>query len=164
MRIIISNAYPEDLSLTFVRMKAMAPLSQASPSASRIVIASCSEGLGFHGLYPFMNAPWLHQYEMLAHRVAANLNQPRRLATRAAAMAAGRIRARLPGDRPNALRPPTWLYCPSDEALATLPAEVPDLRISSSWQEVVEGVTLEQNHDAALRTFVYTAAPLQWLG
>ena len=164
VRIVISNAYPGDLSLTFTQMKAMAPLSKAPPSASRIVIASCSEGLGFHGLFPFMNAPWLHGYEMLHLRLAANLNQPRRLATKAAAMAVRRIRARLPGDLGASPRRPTWLYCPSDEALATLPAEVPGFRISSSWQEVVAAVTLEQNHDAVLRTFVYTAAPLQWLG
>src|SRR5216683_1120545 len=30
------------------------------PVASRIAIAACSEGLGYHGLFPFLNAPRFH--------------------------------------------------------------------------------------------------------
>jgi nickel-dependent lactate racemase len=162
VRIVISNAYPGDLSLTFVQMKGMVPLSFAPPSASRIVIASCSEGLGFHGLFPFMNAPRFHRFEMLRHRVAANLNQPRRLATRGASKVARKIRSR-PGRSQPAMSRPVWLYCPSGQALATLPSEVPGFRMTSSWSEIVAGVTREQNNESPLPTWVYTAAPLQWL-
>jgi hypothetical protein len=163
VRVVISNAYPGDLSLTFVQMKAMVPLSLAPPSASRIVIASCDEGLGFHGLFPFMNAPRFHRYRMLPHRVAANLGQPRRLATKGATKVARRIRTRLVRSQPATSGNPAWLYCPSGQSLAALPPEVPGFRMTSSWSEIVDGVTQEQD-DATLRTFVYTAAPIQWLG
>jgi nickel-dependent lactate racemase len=164
VRVAISNAYPGDLSLTFVQMKGMVPLSLAPPSASRIVIASCNEGLGFHGLFPFMNAPPLHRYKMLRHRVAANRNQPRQLATKGATKVAQRVRTRLARSQPATRRNPAWLYCASDESVAALPADVPGFHMTSSWSEIVEGVTREQNHEAPLRTFVYTAAPIQWLG
>lgn len=161
-RIVVSNAYPGDLSLTFVQMKGYVPLSLAPPTASRIVIGSCSEGLGFHGLFPFMNAPRFHRYAMIRHRVAANINQPRRLATKGVSKVARKARSRLAGSRPTTTQHPTWLYCPSEEALAALPSPVPGLRISASWSEIVDGVSREQNGDSPLRTLVYTAAPLQW--
>src|SRR5438067_8417039 len=66
--VVISNAYPGDLSLTFLRMKGIAPLKIAPPRASRIAIASLDEGLGFHGLFPFMNAPRHHRQRMLVVR------------------------------------------------------------------------------------------------
>jgi len=40
--VVISNAYPNDVSLTFVRMKGIGPLARAPLGASRIAIASCS--------------------------------------------------------------------------------------------------------------------------
>src|SRR5918911_1191800 len=78
--VIISNAYPNDLSLTFVRMKGMAPLTRAPCGASRIAIASCAEGLGFHGLFPFMNAPRFHRQRMRAVRGSVLLSKPGLLA------------------------------------------------------------------------------------
>lgn len=162
VRIVISNAYPEDLSLTFLRMKGTVPLRLAPPGASRIVVASCSEGLGFHGLYPFLNTPRFHQQRMLLYRVAANVNKPRRFATKVAARL-GRGPVPSHGQGRAASRHPTWLYCPSPESLATLPCPIPGFRATSSWTAVLEGVAAEQNHQSPLRTSVYTAAPLQWL-
>jgi hypothetical protein len=164
VRIVISNAYPSDLSLTFVRMKGMVPLAFAPEGASRIVVASCIEGLGYHGLFPFTNGPRFHEQRMLRLRIAANLNKPRRLVKKSASRLALRpipLRRRVE-QRSVPSRHPTWLYCPSG-SLATLPSEIPGFRMTSSWSEVVDGVTGEQNDDAPLRTFVYTAAPLQWL-
>jgi nickel-dependent lactate racemase len=163
-RIVISNAYPNDLSLTFARMKGTVPLTVAPTGASRIVVASCEEGLGFHGLFPFMNAPRFHRYRMLQRRIAANLNNPRRLVQKGATRLAGRIPIRR-GERSVASRDrhPTWLYCPSPDALANLPPSIPGIRATSSWSEVVDGVNGEQNDDSPLRTLVYAAAPLQWL-
>ena len=42
--VVISNAYPADLSLTFARMKAFHLLNAAPLHASKIAIASCSRG------------------------------------------------------------------------------------------------------------------------
>ena len=163
VRIVISNAYPSDLSLTFVRMKGTVPLAFAPNGASRIVVASCNEGLGFHGLFPFMNAPRFHRQRMLRRRIAANLNKPRRLVEKGATRLLRVPTRGRRGQRSAASEHPTWLYCPSPEALATLPPEIPGFRMTSSWPEIVAGVTGEQNDDSPLRTFVYAAAPLQWL-
>jgi lactate racemase len=165
VRIVISNAYPSDLSLTFARMKGMVPLSLAPHGASRIVVASCIEGLGFHGLFPFMNGPRFHRQRMLRRRIAANLNKPQRLAKKGASrLALTRIPTRRRLEQPSAPSGhPTWLYCPSPGSLARLPPRVPGFRMTSSWWEIVDGVTAEQNYESPLRTSVYTAAPLQWL-
>jgi nickel-dependent lactate racemase len=163
--VVISNAYPNDLSLTFVRMKGMFPLGLAPPGASRIVVASCIEGLGFHGLFPFMNAPRFHRPRMLAYRLAANRNKPRRVASKVSSRLARQLRGHDDG-RPDAHGSPahpTWLYCPSDAALARLPATIPGIRATSSWSAIVDAVGAEQDHAAPLRAAVYTAAPLQWL-
>jgi len=163
VRLVISNAYPNDLSLTFVRMKGMAPLAAAPRGASRVVVASCSEGLGFHGLFPFMNAPRFHRHRMLRRRVAANLHQPARLAQKVAARLARRIRTGLhPGNGADSEGLPIWLYCPSATAAALLPSEIPGIRVTSSWSEIISAVTAEQHQDPSLRTVVYNAAPLQW--
>jgi nickel-dependent lactate racemase len=165
-RVVISNAYPSDLSLTFVRMKGTVPLASAPSGASKVVVASCSEGLGYHGLFPFMNAPRFHRQRMLRLRVSANLTKPRRLVTKGAARLMRAVptpRARGPHASDESGHP-TWLYCPSPEALAMLPSSIPGFRATSSWSEVVEGVAEEQRHESPLRTSVYAAAPLQWLG
>jgi lactate racemase len=163
VRIVISNAYPIDLSLTFVRMKGMAPLAAAAPDASSIVVASCSEGLGFHGLFPFMNAPRFHHQRMLRRRVLANLHHPRRFANKVAIRLVRRIRSAPRTESGEEGRAnPIWLYCPSPTAVALLPSEIPGIRVTSSWSEVISAVNTEQDHDAALRTYVYNAAPLQW--
>src|SRR5205085_6823940 len=122
------------------------PLSFTPPGASRIVVASCDEGLGYHGLFPFMNAPPSHRRAMLQLRVAASLNKPGRLLSKGTRRLV-RMTAR---SRPSSASPghPTWLFCPSREALDKLPATVPGYRMTSSWSEVVEGVSAEQNHDS----------------
>ena len=161
-RIVISNAYPNDLSLTFVQMKGMAPLAVAPRGASRIVVASCPEGLGFHGLFPFMNAPRFHRVQMLRRRIAANLHEPRAFAGKLLRRLTGRRRGRRSGDGSDAPRLPIWLYCPSSEAVASLPSDIPGIRTSSSWSQIVRAVNAEQGSEGRLRTIVYDAAPLQW--
>ena len=74
--VVISNAYPADLSLTFAQMKAFHLLNAASLDASRIAIASCSEGLGFHALFPFMNAAKYHRQRMMVMHGRMLLGEP----------------------------------------------------------------------------------------
>ena len=59
--VVISNTYPNDLSLTFARMKGFVPLRDCKSKASRIAIASCNEGLGLHNIWPFVNVPPFHK-------------------------------------------------------------------------------------------------------
>jgi nickel-dependent lactate racemase len=156
--VVIANAYPNDLSLTFARMKGMDPLWHAPLGATRIAIASCSEGLGFHGLFPFLNAPRYHRQRMMVLRARVLLARPRLLAQKVY-----RFLSRRREGRP-AVRNPIWLYRPAAVKGPGVPAEVPGIRVTSSWDEIIEAVRREQSGRDALRATVYSCAPLQWLG
>jgi len=155
--VVISNAYPNDLSLTFVRMKGIAPLARAPLGASRIAIASCSEGLGFHGLLPFLNAPRYHGVRMMAIRARVLLARPRLLAQKIYRRLTRRHGAGPTGHKP------IWLYRPDVANAARLPAEIPGMRVTSSWDEIVESVSREQGGRRVLRALLYSCAPLQCL-
>ena len=157
--VIISNAYPNDLSLTFVRMKGIAPLNCAPRGASRIAIASCAEGLGFHGLFPFMNAPRFHRQRMRAVRTSVLLSKPGLLAQKVRGHLAHPFGAR----RESSAAHPIWLYCPDPTHAASLPAAISGMHVTSSWDEIVEAVRREQGGRTALRVLVYRCAALQWL-
>lgn len=160
--VVVANAYPTDTSLTFVRMKGMVPLSLAPPNASRVVIASCSEGLGFHGLSPFLNAPRHHRWNSAVLRGSVLLGHPGALARKARARVMRRV-SRLTSGRPAGHDNPVWMYRPPVADAPALPATVPGMRVTSSWEDVVEAVTREHGGRPDLRVLVYGCAPLQWL-
>jgi nickel-dependent lactate racemase len=162
--VVISNAYPSDLSLTFAQMKAFHLLDAAPLHASRIAIASCSEGLGFHALFPFMNAPKYHRQRMMAMRARMLLGEPDVLARKVLARLARQLDFRRGESVPAR---PIWLFRPGGDGtvhLPPLPAKIPGIRVTSSWDEVVEGVSHEQGDRSALRVVVYGCASMQWLG
>jgi nickel-dependent lactate racemase len=154
-RVVISNAYPMDLSLTFARMKGMLPLRHATPDSSRIAIASCVEGQGVHGLYPYMNAPSDHRRRTLSVRLPIEARRPRSVARKLA----GRLSRRMASEPQ---RKPIWLYCTDGDRLDSLVMAPGEFRATSSWDEVVDGVTREQGGDE-VEAVVYQCAPLQWL-
>jgi nickel-dependent lactate racemase len=154
-RVVISNAYPIDLSLTFARMKGMLPLRHTAPDASRIAIAACAEGQGVHGLYPYMNAPRNHRRRILSVRLPIEVRRPRSVARRLA----GRLSRKVAAEPE---RKPIWLYCPDAAKLHSLRIDPGEFRATSSWDEVVEGVTDEQGYEE-VEAVVYPCAPLQWL-
>jgi nickel-dependent lactate racemase len=161
--VVIANAYPIDVSLTFAHSMGMAPLSRAAPGASRVLLASCPEGLGHHGLFPFANGPrferQIHQLrrlsvirpaqvpDMLA-REAERLLAPRRPA--AGAQAVG-----LPAH-------PTWLHVPGAQP-GMFPDEIPGLRLEPVWTDVLQALRREQAGRTPVRVRVYPCASLQWL-
>src|SRR4051794_25650761 len=69
--VVISNAYPIDVSLTFMRSKGIIPLLHAAPGASRVLVSACPEGLGHHGLFPFVPNPGRWRYRHMARRARA---------------------------------------------------------------------------------------------
>jgi hypothetical protein len=103
-------------------MKGMDPLWRAPLGATRIAIASCQEGLGFHGLFPFLNAPRYHRQRMLALRARVLLARPRLLAQKVY-----RLLSRRRGQRP-AARHPIWLYRPAAAPGPSLPAAIPGIQ------------------------------------
>jgi nickel-dependent lactate racemase len=155
--VVVSNTYPNDGSLTFARMKGMAPLDAwAPPGATRIAIAACTEGMGRHNLFPlakFPDAVWL-----------------RALARRASAMKFGDVgkkvarriaRSVRPGTPGTGQRPPIWLYCTgsADKSFRS----VSNMRIACSWDCILQSIGREQGNKKRLKVFVYPCAPLQFL-
>lgn len=169
--VVVSNAYPMDVSLTFMRSKGVIPLRHAAPRASRVVVAACPEGIGHHGLYPFMNGPPLPRLRHMARLVAA---RPREvpvkgvqvLRSRVAAKARGRSAGARPdtpgGERPPAAPPQTLLYAPG-AGPGDLPETIPGMRPVYDWEEILRQIDREQAGKARLRAVVYPCAPLQVL-
>ncbi len=179
--VVIVNAYPMDVSLTFTRSKGMAPLYQAPPGASRVLVSACPEGLGYHGLFPFLNGPRfereVHQLRRLSViRPSALPGKMVRRADRAARAGLARLRqsgagvtadvAALDGDVPPGHRHPIWFHPPGARPRG-LPEAIPGLRLEFDWPEVLRGLQTEQAARDNVRALVYPCAPLtclQWLG
>ena len=156
--VVIANAYPSDLSLTFVRMKGMQPVTAARAGASRVVIAACSEGTGFHGLFPMMSPSRRHRRRLAALKARVLVRKPKRLVPKVLRSVSRRLARRGPvvGRSP-------WLFRPATGNAGSLPSHVAGINVTSSWEEVVDAVNREQG-DRLLRVVVYPCASLQWLG
>jgi nickel-dependent lactate racemase len=162
--VVVSNAYPSDISLTFMRSKGMLPLFQAGPNASRIVIAQCPEGIGDHGLFPFMNVPRLQRQIHLARRISV-MNRaeiPRAILQHVLPKLPAAVRPRPTHASPGTMRLPIWLY-PAQRSAGALPASIPEVRTLYAWSEVLAQVRSEQRTRTTLRVLVYPCAPLQVL-
>ena len=105
--VVVSNTYPNDVSLTFARTKGMAPLhAWATPHATRIAVAACTEGLGRHNLFPLANFPDPVWFRAVAQRASVMrfADVGKKLARRIA-------RPVRPQTAERRQRPPIWLYC-----------------------------------------------------
>jgi nickel-dependent lactate racemase len=176
--VVIVNAYPMDVSLTFTRSKGMAPLYQAAPGASRVLVAACPEGLGYHGLFPFLNGPrferQLHQLRRLS--VVRPAAVPGKLARRASRLVRSCIRrggglapAPVASSQPPAGRTgprhPVHFHAP--DAGADLPDHIPGLLREPGWDEVLRALRSEQAGKDRVHVLVYPCAALhclQWQG
>jgi lactate racemase len=158
--VVISNAYPIDVSLTFMRSKGVIPLLYAAPRASRIMISACSEGVGHHALFPFMNLPRFAREKHVA-RVARNAPGalPRKIIGRMARTIRPRRRREHGSSSALERRNPIWLYPPGRQA-GSLPSEIPGMNALFSWREVLEQVMVEQGRQRDLEVIVYPCAPL----
>jgi hypothetical protein len=168
--VVISNAYPIDVSLTFMRSKGMIPLVHAAPSASRILVSACPEGVGHHGLFPIVPSASRYRYRHMARRARARpAALPAKLARRAA-RSARLLHASPPGsgapapdgDATAPIEFPVWLYAPETEPGA-LPINLPGMTALYSWEEILRRVADEQAGRDRIRVAVYPCAPLQVL-
>jgi nickel-dependent lactate racemase len=168
--VVISNAYPMDISLTFMRSKGVIPLLHARPGASRVVVAACSEGVGHHGLFPFVNGPRFHRQRHLARIVATTPSavplKGRRVAVRGLQSIARRINPAVTsiGSRQQVASPtnPIWLYVPMRPSSA-LPASLPGMTALYEWDDTIERIRQEQGDGRPLKVAVYPCSPLQVL-
>jgi lactate racemase len=158
--VVVANAYPIDLSLTFAH-KSMAPLLYASPSATKVLVSACSEGVGFHKIFAYVAEG---RFERLRRSGRVSWYMPRIVPAKAVARlrrkgkrmlsAARRRGADTSGKR-------IWLY-PPGRARSTLPPNIPDLAPLYSWDEVLEQISKDHASDS-LRVVVYPCAALQVL-
>lgn len=154
--VVVANAYPSDVSLTFVHSKGIIPLTRARAGASRICVAACPEGVGRHGLFPFADVPRLQRERHLLRKVRARPAD-------AAAAAARRIRARLRGRPAHApASHPVLLYLPEGRP-SSFPRTVPGMTVLTDWGDVLARVAQEQCGAGELDVAVYPCAPLQVL-
>jgi nickel-dependent lactate racemase len=164
--VVVANAYPMDVSLTFVHSKGMIPIFRSAPAASRVVIAGCSEGIGQHGLFPFMNVPRFQRERHLARRLSVmKLNAvPAAVVGRVVPRIRDAVRRRSPMElEPSAEQQRrTWLYPPGRQTGA-LPAEIPGLSAIYQWSELLARIQREQARIPSPQVFVYACAPLQVL-
>ena len=171
--VVISNAFPNDLSLTFVHMKGVYPLRQAASSASRIVVAACSEGEGFHGVYPIVRMPKFHEQRDRVRRIT--LMAPAEIVGKIAGKIAGKLgsasakrspaglaHASVQSPTPAKPKNPIWLYL-TRKPVRKMPSPVRGIRVMESWSEIVGQIQKEQGGRSPLRVFVYPCAPLQIL-
>lgn len=155
--VVISNTYPNDLSLTFARMKGFVPLTNCRSGVSRIAVASCNEGVGFHNIWPFVNVPRMHKLKHFA-RVLSVLPFEE-VKTKAFRVLKGKLSAKTP-ERSDPLHP-VWLYKTGNHAV--LPENIPGMRLATDWQQITEAVTREQGDRRNLKVAVYPCAFLQVL-
>lgn len=166
--VVISNAYPNDCSLTFARMKGFLPLKHCRPGASRIAIAACSEGLGLHNIWPFVNVPPHHRLKHRFRRLsvltfkeilAKGFHAARRLLS---SLYQNRFDRHAPETGEYKPASPVWLYQAGTSEI-NLPADVPGIRITSDWQKIVVAVQQEQSKRGRIKVLVYPCAFLQLL-
>ncbi len=162
--VVISNAYPNDLSLTFVRMKGMAPLRYCRAGASRVAIASCCEGVGEHGLFPLI-VPRFHRARSIFRQLS--VLRPTEIRQKVA----GRLKqqwattfARRGKRRPTISRSksnnPILLYRPGSSC-ESLPLYIRGIRVTCSWSDVLQTIQKEQGGRKNLKVLIYPCAPLQ---
>jgi nickel-dependent lactate racemase len=152
--VVISNAYPSDLSLTVVLQKGTAPLQYAAAHASRIVIACCSDGVGKHGLFPVIKPPGFAAVQFVRR---LSVIEPHEFVQ----AIARRLRRRSPA-RSTESRNPILLYRPLKH-LEDLPKNIPGFRVLDSWSDVLAAIEREQGAGKRLKVFLYPCAPLQSL-
>ena len=162
--VVISNAYPMDVSLTFARSKGIIPLLHGRPTATKVMVAGCPEGVGHHGLFPFMDAPrFHHQRALLRTLVWRPRDVPRKVARKArTAMRSISAQHRAGNGGPGAgglpqAAHPIWLVGAGQQ----LPAQIPGIRTLGSWEEVPRRALEEQGEHRPLSVAVYPCATLQ---
>jgi Lactate racemase N-terminal domain len=166
--VVISNAYPMDLSLTMMHIKGVIPLLHAKPGASRLLVAACPEGVGYHDLFPFIGGPRLRRQRNWARSAIA---RPRAVPRRAAGKLWRRIeRARrrraeastTSGFQAGPDTNPIWLYAPGEDT-SRIPAKIPGMTLCETWENVVQAIIREQGARTALNVLIYPSAPLHVL-
>ena len=167
--VIISNTYPNDLSLTFAKAKGFIPFKDCSPHATRIAIAACPEGIGLHNIFPFTYVSTAHRIRHILLRLSVMpLNEMFSKLTKALRQKISRFFHRksmnspaAPEDKKN-IRRSIWLYRPGKHH-TTLPEQLPGIKIATQWSQILQAIRSEQGYPKHLKVMIYPCAFLQFL-
>lgn len=174
--VVIANAYPMDVSLTFARSKGLAPLAHVGPDVSRVLVAACPEGLGLHRIFPYLNGP---RFEAQVHRLRRMMvvrpsTIPHRGVRKARAAirkfsgsprttpAPAHPRQQFAGQITESERRRVHLWAPMAPP-QSLPSVIPGIQLAAGWKDVVSRVDSEHPGAARLRVALYACSPLQCL-
>ncbi len=167
--VIISNTYPNDLSLTFAKAKGFIPFKDCRPHATRIAIAACPEGIGLHNIFPFTYVSTAHRIRHILLRLSVMpLNEMFSKLTKALRQKISRFFHRksmnspaAPEDKKN-IRRSIWLYRPGKHH-TTLPEQLPGIKIATQWSQILQAIRSEQGYPKHLKVMIYPCAFLQFL-
>jgi nickel-dependent lactate racemase len=152
--VVIANTYPMDVSLTFACSKGLTPFESAPARASRIAVAACSEGPGFHGLFPVVGIP---RFQHARHRIRTLVARPSRVPELVARRLTTPSRAAPADGTPGPAKVHVLVTDPTHAANLGTPA---GMQLSSSWPDVLARVETEQAGHGRLRVVIYGCAPL----
>jgi len=136
-----------------------------------VLVTACPEGLGYHGLFPFLNGPRFERQIHQLHRLS--VLRPGALPGKVKRKA-GRVISRIMSDRPRIravaeqaggrtpAANPIWLHVP-DMRPGLLPEDIPGLRLQPAWEGILGAVGAEQEDKRRVRVVVYPCAALQCL-
>jgi hypothetical protein len=160
--VVIANAFPMDVSATFMYSKGVIPLRYARPGASRILIAACSEGIGHHGLFPLARRQGL----------AADLTTLRRQLRYSPRSIPGlmlnrgrqglRMGSRTKRSGAAGQIPAHQIICfVTSKTTGLRPDDLPNMRLLDDWSAVVSAVIEEQAGQDSPLVDLYPCSPLQ---
>jgi nickel-dependent lactate racemase len=165
--VVISNAYPMDVSLTFMGSKGLTPLRHARPGASRVVVAGCPEGVGHHGLFPLLDRPRFYQQRQFLREMRARRSEltARRRELPAIALRRAMKVVRRQGGAvvPEAPHNPIALFVPEPSEGELPPEAWPGMVLHRTWDSVLAQVSQEQQREQ-LSAAVYACGPLHVIG
>jgi len=155
--VVIANAYPMDISATFMRSKGVIPLLHAPLGASRLLLAACPEGAGHHGLFPLEPPTGIGRLRRRTQMIRARgWREVPRLA-----MAVARRPFRARAVAPTTPRPLPILMYQTIDPPSAMPQSLPGMQILETWSDVLDTIRAQQQGRHRLRVVVYPCAPLQ---
>ena len=159
---VIANTYPSDISYTFMQ-KGMKPVECAPKGATRIVIASNSQGLGHHGLFPQGKSRRYRKYKYLFHRIS--IMEPRVIIYKIFKnLFLRKTSPRQPRQKSNAQSTKNetlWLYRPEGPTTPLPP--ISGVETIRQWDNVLALIKREHSSKETIRVRVYPCSSLQCL-
>lgn len=160
--VVIANAFPMDVSATFMYSKGIIPLLYARPGASRILIAACSEGIGHHGLFPLARQRGLSaDLTTLRRQLRYSPRGVPRLVLHRAREVLRRGAASERSGAASATAARQIVCFVTSKSSGLRPGDLPGMRLLDDWGAVMSVVAEEQAGRSSPEVDLYPCSPLQ---